>query len=91
MRRKEEGTVLNPDTTASIRAIFVHDGSAVTVDEAARLLGWPLDTMDAAIKWQAIKLDERSKREPRISRRELLEAAIDQMVARRDQSRVVTR
>jgi hypothetical protein len=78
MRRKEEGTVLNPDTAASIRAIFVHDGSAVTVDEAASLLGWPLDTMDAAIKWHAIKLDERSKNEPRISRRELLEAAIDQ-------------
>ena len=78
MRRKEERTMLNPDTAARIRAIFVHDGSAVTVDEAASLLGWPLDTMDAAIKWQAIKLDERSKNEPRISRRELLEAAIDQ-------------
>lgn len=70
--------MLTPETRASIRAIFVHDGQSVSIDEAAALLGWGIDTMDAAIKWQAIKLDERSNVEPRISRRELLEAAIDQ-------------
>lgn len=70
--------MLTPETRANIRAIFVHDGQSVAVDEAAALLGWDIDTMDAAIKWQAIKLDERSKNAPRISRRELLEAAIDQ-------------
>jgi hypothetical protein len=78
MQRKQGRTTLAPETRANIRAIFVHNGESVAVDEAARLLGWGIDTMDAAIKWQAIKLDERSKNQPRISRRELLEAAIDQ-------------
>jgi hypothetical protein len=78
MRRKKEGTVLHPDVAANIRAIFVHDGAAVTVDEATRLLGWPLATMDEAIKWRAVEIDAGSERDPRISRRQLLEHAFDQ-------------
>ncbi|MBV9069411.1 MAG: hypothetical protein JO093_18705 [Acidobacteria bacterium] len=70
--------MLNPDEAANVRAIFVHDGGAVTVDEAAALLGWPLATMDAAIKWRAVTIDAGTDREPRISRGQLLEHAFDQ-------------
>lgn len=78
MKRKEGSTVLTPETRASIRAIFVHNGESVRVDEAAALLGWDLATMDALIKWQSVRLDDRSPDAPRITRRELLEQAIDQ-------------
>lgn len=78
MRRKKEGTVLDPEVAANIRAIFVHDGGAVTVDDAATLLGWTLSTMDAAIKWRAVQIDAGTDREPRISRGQLLEHAFDQ-------------
>lgn len=70
--------MLAPDVAANIRAIFVHNGGPVAVDEAAKLLGWDIDTMDAAIKWNAVSLDTSSPAAPRISRRELLEHAFDQ-------------
>ena len=70
--------MLAPDVAAHIRAIFVHDGTPVTVDDAALLLGWSLNTMDEAIKWRAVRIDAGSEREPRISRRQLLEHAFDQ-------------
>lgn len=70
--------MLAPDVAANIRAIFVHDCTPVTVDDAAVLLGWPLNTMDEAIKWRAVEIDAGSEREPRISRRQLLEHAFDQ-------------
>lgn len=66
------------DVAANIRTIFVHNGEPVAVDHAAKLLGWDIDTMDAAIKWRAVNLDETSLAEPRIARRELLEHAFDQ-------------
>lgn len=70
--------MLDADARANIRAIFIHKGEPVAVNEAARLLGWDLDTMDAAIKWGAVKLDNSSPDAPRISRAELLEQALDQ-------------
>ena len=51
----------------SIRSIFLQHVQPVTVDFAAKLLGWDLDTMDAAVKWRAVTLDENSLDEPRIA------------------------
>lgn len=70
--------MLEPNVTTNIRAIFIHNGEPVTVDDAARLLGWGGDTIDEAIKWNVIKLDATSHGQPRISRAELLEQAFEQ-------------
>lgn len=66
------------DVKEHIRAIFLHHIEPVTIEVAAGLLGWDLDTMDAAIKWRAVKLDENSLDAPRIDRAELLNLATDQ-------------
>ena len=50
--------MLTREAIESIRAIFLQYVQPVTVDLAARLLGWNLDTMDAAIEWRAVTLDE---------------------------------
>jgi Toxin SymE, type I toxin-antitoxin system len=70
--------VLEPDVITNIRAIFIHNGEPVAVDEAARLLGWGIDTIDEAIKWNVIELDTTSHDQPRIRRAELLEQAFEQ-------------
>lgn len=70
--------MLSPDDKEHIRAIFLHHVEPVTPELAAELLGWDLDTMDAAIKWRAVELDENSLDEPRVNRAELLELATDQ-------------
>jgi hypothetical protein len=70
--------VLPADDKENIRAIFLHHVDPVTPELAAELLGWDLDTMDAAIKWRAVRLDENSLDAPRINRAELLELATDQ-------------
>ena len=70
--------MLSPMDAANIRAIFIHTGEPVPVDVAARLLGWDLETMDAAIKWRAVELDETAPCEPSIARRELIEHAFEQ-------------
>jgi hypothetical protein len=71
-------TVLERGVIENIRSIFIHNGEPVAVDEAAKLLGWHLATMDAAIKWRVVTLDDTSKGEPRISRAELVAQAIEQ-------------
>ena len=70
--------MLEPTVAANIRAIFIHQGEPVPVDQAALLLGWDLPTIDEAIKWKAIRLDDSSPDAPRITRRELLEHAFEQ-------------
>ena len=70
--------MLDPKVAAHIRSIFLHNGEPVPVDEAAVLLGWDLPTMDEAIKWKAIRLDDGSTERPQIARRELLEQALEQ-------------
>lgn len=70
--------MLEPTVAANIRAIFIHKGEPVPVDQAAFLLGWDIPTMDEAIKWKAIRLDDCSPDAPRITRRELLEQAFEQ-------------
>lgn len=70
--------MLTREAIESIRAIFLQHVQPVTVDFAAKLLGWDLDTMDAAVKWRAVTLDENSLDEPRIARAELLRLAVEQ-------------
>lgn len=67
----------NPQTAERIRSIFLHDGAPVTPEEAARLLGWSLDDMDALIKWREIDVAATSAG-PRIARAELVSHALRQ-------------
>jgi hypothetical protein len=88
--------MLAREAIESIRSIFLQHVQPVTVDFAAKLLGWDLDTMDAAVKWRAVTLDENSLDEPRIAREELLRLAVEQWTVAdilralgRDRGRVV--
>lgn len=69
--------MLDRDLLTSIHAIFLHDGEPVTPEEAARLLGWTLDDMDALIKWGEVAVDGTSAA-PRIARAELVSHALRQ-------------
>jgi hypothetical protein len=69
--------MLDRDLLTSIRAIFLHDGQPVTPEEAARLLGWSLDDMDALIKWREVDVAGTSAG-PRIARSELVAHALRQ-------------
>jgi len=42
--------MFDPDITARIRTIFLHHESRVTIDEAARMLGWTTPKLNAAIR-----------------------------------------
>jgi hypothetical protein len=65
------------DAAKRIRAIFLHDGRAVTIDRAARLLGWSPAAMLAAIK--AGEIDVKVSRSGlAITRAELLYKAAEQ-------------
>ena len=69
--------MLERDLSSSIRAIFLHDGQPVTPEDAARLLGWSLDDMDALIKWREVDVNATSAG-PRIMRAELVAHALRQ-------------
>lgn len=70
--------MLKPDLVDRIRSIFLHDGEPVTPGTAAEWLGWDFNTMEQAIKWRAVKLDELRPETPRITFPELLVHATDQ-------------
>lgn len=70
--------MLSLDVAERIRTIFLHDGEPVTIETAAKWLGWDLDTMNEAIKWKAVKLDYTARGKPRITFNELLVHATDQ-------------
>jgi hypothetical protein len=73
--------MLKPDITERIRAIFLHDGSAVTIVDFIILLGWPISTFDAAVKWRVITIEDPTSAVPRISYAQLLEKAREQWCA----------
>jgi len=70
--------MLNSDIAERIRAIFLHDGSAVTIFDFVILLGWPISTFDAAVKWRVITIEDAASAVPRISHAQLLEKAREQ-------------
>jgi hypothetical protein len=70
--------MLKPDIAERIRAIFLHDGSAVTIVDFIILLGWPISTFEAAVKWRVITIEDPASAIPRISHAQLLEKARDQ-------------
>lgn len=70
--------MLKPDIAERIRAIFLHDGSAVTIVDFVILLGWPISTFDAAVKWRVITIEDPTSAVPRISHAQLLEKAREQ-------------
>ena len=53
MRRS---TLLEPATVESIRAIFLHREHRVTLDEAARMLGWTRARLNEAIDAEEINV-----------------------------------
>lgn len=65
------------DLANSICAIFLSDGQAVMPEEAARLLAWSLDDMDALITWCEVDVAPTSAG-PRIERAELVAHALRQ-------------
>ena len=67
----------NSHTAERIRSIFLHDGQPVTPEEAARLLGWSLDDMDALIKWREVDVDA-TPAGPRVMRPVLVAHALRQ-------------
>ena len=67
----------DPQTSERICAIFLHDGQPVTPEDAARLLGWSVDDMDALIKWREVDVNATSAG-PRIARGELVAHALRQ-------------
>ena len=70
--------MLKPDIAERIRAIFLHDGSAVTIVDFIILLGWPISTFEAAVKWGVITMEDPASNVPHISHAQLLEKARDQ-------------
>jgi hypothetical protein len=50
--------MLKSDITARIRAIFLHDGSPVTIVDFIILLGWSISTFEAAVKWRVITIED---------------------------------
>jgi hypothetical protein len=69
--------MVSTDAAKRIRAIFLHDGRAVTIDRAARLLGWSPAAMLAAIKAGGIDVKV-SRSGLSITRAELLYRAAEQ-------------
>lgn len=70
--------MLAQDTAERIRAIFLHDGSAVTIFDFVILLGWPISTFDAAVKWRVVTLEDSPSDIPRVSHAQLLLHAREQ-------------
>lgn len=70
--------MLDSDTTERIRAIFLHGGSSVTIFDFAILLGWDASTVNAAIKWHAVTLEDSADDVPRVSHAQLILHAREQ-------------
>ena len=70
--------MLESDIAARIRAIFLHDDSAVTIVDFIILLGWPISTFEAAVKSGEITIENHASAVPHISHAQLLEKARDQ-------------
>ena len=70
--------MLAQDIAERIRAIFLHDGSAVTIVDFIILLGWPISTFEAAVKWGVITIEDAASAVPHISHAQLLEKAREQ-------------
>lgn len=70
--------MLAQDIAERIRAIFLHDGSAVTVVDFIILLGWPISTFDAAVKWGVVTIEDAASSIPHIDHAQLLEKAREQ-------------
>jgi toxic protein SymE len=70
--------MLKSDIAARIRAIFLHDGSAVAIVDFIILLGWSISTFEAAVKWRVITIEDPASDVPRISHAQLLEKAREQ-------------
>lgn len=70
--------MLKPDIAERIRAIFLHDGSAVTIVDFIILLGWDISTFEAAVKWRVITVEDPAAAVPHISHAQLLEKAREQ-------------
>lgn len=70
--------MIAPDIAERIRAIFLHDGSAVTIVDFIILLGWPISTFDAAVKWGVVTIEDPASAVPHISHAQLLEKAREQ-------------
>lgn len=70
--------MLKRDIAERIRAIFLHDGSAVTIVDFIILLGWDISTFEAAVKWRVITIEDPATAVPHISHAQLLEKAREQ-------------
>jgi hypothetical protein len=70
--------MLKPDIAERIRAIFLHDGSAVTIVDFIILLGWDISTFEAAVKWRVITIEDPESAIPHINHTQLLEKAREQ-------------
>ena len=70
--------MLNSDTAERIRAIFLHEGSSVTLFDFAILLGWDASTVNAAIKWHVVTLEDSAEDVPRVSHAQLILHAREQ-------------
>lgn len=70
--------MLNSDTAERIRAIFLHEGSSVTIFDFTILLGWDASTINAAIKWHVVTLDDSADDVPRVSHAQLILHAREQ-------------
>jgi hypothetical protein len=70
--------MLNSDIAARIRAIFLHDGSSVTIVDFIILLGWSISTFEAAVKWRVVTIEDAEATIPRVSHAQLLEKAREQ-------------
>ena len=67
--------MLNPDIAERIRAIFMHDGSSVTVFDFVILLGWSVAQFEDAVNTRVITVEAPATGVPRISRDQLLAKA----------------
>ena len=56
--------MLKPDIAERIRAIFLHDGTAVTIVDFIILLGWEISTFEAAVKWRVITVEDPAAADP---------------------------
>ena len=73
--------MLKSDIAERIRAIFLHNGSAVTIVDFIILLGWSISEFEAAVKWRVVTIEDAEAAVPRISHAQLLEKATDQWSA----------
>lgn len=70
--------MLARDIAKRIRAIFLHDGSAVTIVDFIILLGWPISQFDDAVKAGAVIIAGPASAVPRVSHAQLVEKAREQ-------------